>query len=599
MVTSARRSDAVDEPLLRLGDDLLRAQVVTGIAPTEPAEPLYPQNFGPRRAIARRRLGNLGYPLDEPDRSLFDRFRVEAGLRATGDDRLDDATWSAIDELVSLEADVDASRWRDRQGRWLPAMRRAILARRVALEFGEGALSFSAEAASEEAPSAEEADDELRSLAIALGRPVDDQLIGLLFDHERLFAAREGLVGDEGLAFGDEAAPRIADVVRQAELARLGLDDATLAEILAADDAKASAARASAPAPPVAPPPPASAGRGAREDDDEAIEVNPPSGEDDLQPMALGLDFDDFDDVDEEEEVAEPAAEPAPEPPPRADEDAVDPDAILDEESDPDAVDPFDDDLLLGSGDEEALSFGLMDGLASVRKFFRDLIEEPELRKKPNEAQLRAYAVSVTRLISAEDDVGERWQDFVGDESSVWEARGRASAWLHGAARWLRERGLGLLDGLKRLLGRLRKAAEAALGYMRSLFTNLFRVLYHDLARVFDIAHSAASSLVQHIRGATVPEGDARIVLRRRAQRAVVLVDPGATSEECRTLALRLRREGELLAVVGELLGLVLAITATWAFGAALTPALVLRGLGGRAQRIILLGRRLAALSAG
>ncbi|MCA9660391.1 MAG: hypothetical protein KC486_18755 [Myxococcales bacterium] len=489
-------TSAASDPLVDLGDALLRAQEVTGIAPTEPAEPVYRQAFGPRRAEALRRLEALGYRGDA--RTKIAQFKAEAAIDlGRAPFAIDDPTWDALDELRGLEAKVDPARWRDRDGRWLPAMRRAIAVRRRELALDDaGPVAFGLDAEDDGAPPDVRAtDDDLDAVAEALSADADDgQLLTLLFDQEALFEETEAAANDP-LAFGlDDARPRLHGDLRRSELGLLGLDD------------------------------------------DEAIaDLDDPAGDDE-------------------------------------------------EESQRDA--------------DEPLAFGLRDTLGSIRQFFRDLVDKPKYRRRPSAHQLRLYLISVVRLLDRFPDIGARWRSFTDDQETVWQGKRRSGSWLHGAVGWLRERGRGLVDGLVELIEGAKRAARKLAGYVTAIFTNLFRVLYHDLAKVFEHTHRAASTVVAHLKGVTIRrDGRMQAALRRHATGAAVVVAPTADADDLQRLDAQVRFEDELFTLSAELLGLVLGITASWIL-ASLSPLAVLSGLGSRAQRIIYVGQRLAALAA-
>jgi hypothetical protein len=424
-------ASAAGDPLADLGDALLRAQEVTGIAPTEPAEPVYRQAFGPRRAEALRRLEALGYRGDA--RTKIAQFKAEAALdRGRAPFAIDEPTWGALEELRGLEATIEPARWRDDDGRWLPAMRRAIAVRRRELGLDDaGPVAFGLDAESDDdgaPPDLRATDDDLDAVAEALGAdPADDRLLTLLFDHEALFEEAEAAT-DEPLAFGlDDARPRLHGDLRRRELSLLGLDDdATQADL-----------------------------------DEPAVDAG---------------------------EAAEAAT-------------------------------------------DEPLAFGLRDALGSIRQFFRDLVDEPRYRRRPSAHQLRLHVISVVRLLDRFPDIGARWRSFTADQQTVWQGKRRSGAWLHGAVGWLRERGRGLVDGLVELIEGATRAARKLAGYVTAIFTNLFRVLYHDLARVFAHTHRAASTFVAHLKGVTIRrDGHLQAALRRRAAGAEVVVAPTPTT---------------------------------------------------------------------
>ncbi|MEZ4384709.1 MAG: hypothetical protein R3A79_25495 [Nannocystaceae bacterium] len=491
-------ASAAGDPLAELGDALLRAQEVTGIAPTEPARPVYRQGFGPRRAEALRRLDALGYRGDA--RTRIAQFKVEAAIdRRRTPFAIDDATWAALDDLRGLEATIDPRRWRDRDGAWLPAMRRAIALRRreLAVDAGEPmAFGLADEPDDDAPPDVDAAADDLQRVAEALGADAaEDRVVALLFDEEALLEEAEA-AADEPLAFGlDDLRPRLHAALHRRDRSLLGLDD------------------------------------------------------------------------DAGEAQDEPSAE------------------------------SFDGDGDAHEHENGALAFGMRDALGSVRQFFRDLVDLPRYRRRPSPQQLRVYVISVVRVLDRLPDVGARWRSFTADPHAVWQGERRSGAWLHGAASWLRERGRGLVDGLIELLEDATRAARKLAGYVTAIFTNLFRVLYHDLARVFEHAHRAAATFVRFTRGVTLRrDGRVQVALRRSGSEAAVVVAPTADLRDIRRLRARVRLDNERVTLAAELLGLVLGITASWALSS-LGPLAVLSGLGGRAQRIILIGQRLAALS--
>ncbi len=360
-----------------------------------PADPVYPENYEPRRVEARRRLRELGYPRGLADYELFELFRGEAGLpRTRPPGRLDRAAWEALDELRGLESEIDERRWRDREGQLLPAMRRAIRVRGEELGLGrEEPLAFGLAPDGEDAtpPAVEETTYALRSFEVALGGAAggrsERELLSLLFDQERMVARSEALAAEaaeDPLAFGDleDERLRLRDRVRAAELARLGLAGD---EPLAAD---------------------------AAEDADDGFD---------------GFDGDGLDDLAE----------------------------------------------------DEPLAFGGGGGRLRIREFFRDLVDTPELRKRPSDRQLRVHLIKVIPLLDRISGIEGRWREFCGDSRAVWEGKKRASAWLHGASKWLKERGLGLAEGLETLLKGAARAVTRLKGYVKAMFTNLFRVLYH------------------------------------------------------------------------------------------------------------------------
>ena len=509
MGSRAPRTDV--DTLSELGDVLLRAQRVTGVAPNVPAVTVYREDYEPRLVEARRRLRELGYPRGLADYELFARFREEAGLPPTSPPgRFDRAAWEALDELRGLEGEVDEMRWRDREGRLLPAMRRAIRARSGELELASGeplVFSGSGEETGEEPPEVGETAADLRGLAGALGggegELSEEELLRLLFDQERMLRRAEEAAAEaaeDPLAFGEIEDERVVlyERVRRAELARLGVvGDAAL------DD----------------------------EDDDE----------DDEEGY--------FDEVD-----------------------------------------------LAARADDEPLAFGEGRPRLRIREFFRDLVDKPEFRERPNDRQLRMHLIKITPLLDTITGIEERWREFRDDSRTVWEGKRRASAWLHGASKWLKERGLGLAEGLERLLKGAARAIKRLAGYVKAMFTNLFRVLYHDLARVFEATHAAAVELVEYVRGPRVcRDGELQVAMRRRADRIDFFVAESATADEIGSVRRRLKSGDQRLALSAELLGLVLGAVASWTLGS-LSALAVLRDLGGRAQRILYVGGRLLAL---
>lgn len=507
MGSTAPRTDV--DALAGLGDVLLRAQRVTGVAPNVPRVSAYREDYEPRLVEARRRLRELGYPRGLADYELFACFREEAGLPPTSPPGLfDRAAWEALDELRGLESEVDERRWRDREGRLLPAMRRAIRVRSGELELREEELqAFSAfgEETGEEAPEEAETASELQEIAAALGggeRELGEgELLRLLFDQERMLTRSEAAAaeaGEDPLSFGDVDDERVLlhERVRRAELARLGVvGDAEL-------------------------------------DDDD----------------------DDWDDD------------------------------YLDEEE------------LTALADDEPLAFGERRPRLKIREFFQDLVDKPELRQRPNDRQLRMHLIKITPLLDRIEGIEDRWRDFRDDSRTVWEGKRRASAWLHGASKWLKERGVGLAEGLERMLKGAARAVKRLAGYAKAMFTNLFRVLYHDLARVFEATQAAAVELVEYVRGPRVfRDGELQVGMRRRVDRMHLYVADTATADEIRGVRRRLQIGDERLLLSAELLGLVLGAVASWTLGS-LSALAVLRDLGGRAQRILYVGGRLLAL---
>lgn len=508
MGSTAPRTDV--DALSGLGDVLLRAQRVTGVSPNVPSVTAYREDYEPRLAEARRRLRELGYPRGLADYELFAFFREEAGLPPTSPPgRFDRAAWEALDELRGLESEIDERRWRDREGRLLPAMRRAIRVRSGELELRQEepqAFSGFDLETDEGAPEEAETAAELRGIAAALGggeRERDEgELLRLLFDQERMLTRSEAAAAEaaeDPLSFGavDDERVLLHERVRRAELARLGV---VVDEELDDDD----------------------------DDDDRDDDC---LGEDELNALA----------------------------------------------------------------DDEPMSFGERRRL-KIREFFQDLVDKPELRKRPNDRQLRMHLIKITPLLDRIQGIEERWRDFRDDSRTVWEGKRRASAWLHGASKWLKERGVGLAEGLERMLKGAARAVKRLAGYAKAMFTNLFRVLYHDLARVFEATHAAAVELVEYVRGPRVfRDGELQVGMRRRADRTHCYVADTATAAEIDSVRRRLQVGDERLALSAELLGLVLGAVGGWALGS-LTALAVLRDLGGRAQRILYVGGRLLAL---
>jgi hypothetical protein len=340
--------------LAGLGDVLLRAQRVTGVAPNVPRVSAYREDYEPRLVEARRRLRELGYPRGLADYELFACFREEAGLPPTSPPGLfDRAAWEALDELRGLESVVDERRWRDREGRILPAMRRAIRVRSGELELREEepqAFSAFGEDTGEEAPEEGETASALRGVAAALGggeRELGEgELLRLLFDQERMLTRSEAAAAEaaeDPLSFGEVDDERVLlhERVRRAELARLGVvGDAELDDDDDDDDGD---------------------GDGDRDDDD------------------------------------------------------------------------LDDDELAALADDEPLAFGERRPRLKIREFFQDLVDKPELRRRPNDRQLRMHLIKITPLLDRIEGSEDRWRDFRDDSRTVWEGKRRASAWLHGA----------------------------------------------------------------------------------------------------------------------------------------------------------------------
>ncbi|MEZ4449616.1 MAG: hypothetical protein R3B09_09055 [Nannocystaceae bacterium] len=217
------------ERLARLGDELRRAQEVLGVAPVEPARPVYPQHHEPRLVEARARLHELGYAGERGDAELLGRFRREAGLRGPASGRLglDGPVWRALEELRGEVEAIDPRRWRGRDREWLPAMRRAIDARSVDLGVRGGSPHAFADLDDDDAPPTEgEADDALRRFAglVEIDPGDGDATLALLFDDAALLDRTRGAA--DALSFaGDDGLADLQDRLLRRELATLDLDD--------------------------------------------------------------------------------------------------------------------------------------------------------------------------------------------------------------------------------------------------------------------------------------------------------------------------------------------------------------------------------------
>ncbi len=184
-----------DRDLLeRLAGEMLRIQKLTGIAPTQPEQPVYPQFHAPRLEEAKRQLKSLGYRVRENVREGIFEFEAEAGLPRLGN--LTHRVWNALQELRDDDTPVEPTRWRAGPKRWKAPIRRAIRARTQ--EIGVGApLSF-ADNDDDEAPPDEEASFELEAFSVYLQRELPEPvLVQTLLSREALPAARD----DDELAF--------------------------------------------------------------------------------------------------------------------------------------------------------------------------------------------------------------------------------------------------------------------------------------------------------------------------------------------------------------------------------------------------------------
>lgn len=178
-----------------LGAEMLRIQQLTGIAPVEPENPVYPQHHTPRIEQAQRQLTALGYRASVDLEATVRKFEVEAGLPPLG--RLHQRVWDALQELGSDEAPVHPEKWRTSTG-WKPAMRRAIRTKSQRLGLASPVPLMFSDSDSDEPPSPEESRIELHEFSLYTHRNQaneDDLVRALLDTPERSHSEELALLG--------------------------------------------------------------------------------------------------------------------------------------------------------------------------------------------------------------------------------------------------------------------------------------------------------------------------------------------------------------------------------------------------------------------
>ena len=237
----------------------------------------------------------------------------------------------------------------------------------------------------------------------------------------------------------------------------------------------------------------------------------------------------------------------------------------------------IEDDDLLSEGlpstadpDLTPLAFGLGDDLDEADQLFADLISNPDLRTAPDEDEMSALLPDVVDALSDNvDDVQPHWENFLKSRKAVWKGKKRAGSWLKGAARWFRDKRKSLVEGLKSIFNTGRGFLRKITAKVKATLTNVFRVLYHSLAKVFGFVHTATAAFVNFIENFFKRDKGPKAINKKTSFSGdiTLFATHSATAKDIDTYIAKLAKRDRTILIASELLGLTLGITVGWAAG--------------------------------